>query len=708
LQTPEGISIRYATRMEFDAAGNLYISQEWAPTQYIFKVSGLLDSTPPTIEPVVNGVAGPGGWYRSDVSVSWAVSDGESTVTSKTGCTNSSVTEDTSGVTFTCSATSIGGTASQSVTIRRDTIAPTLQFSAPLPAAGADGWNQTDVEITFDAQDALSGVYSTSIGSPIVFTEEGAGLTREVVVTDRAGNTATFTTLAISIDRSLPVIEEHVAGSLGNNDWYLGNVQVTWNVSDSGSAVTSTSGCDASTVSSDTAGVTFTCTATSHGGTTSRSVTVKRDATPPALEFGALSPAPSPGGWNNSDVTIPFAASDATSGVQSTSLPSPLGFTGVGAGMLQQVLVTDRAGNAAQFQSPAVNIDRSPPTVQALIAGTLGNNGWYKSDVQVSWAISEEPGSVLASSGCEGATVATDTSGITFTCSVTSAGGSAGASVTIKRDATAPLLTYGTPSPAPNTSGWNKTNVSISFTRSDALSGVASTSVTSPLVISTEGAGVTGQVTVTDNAGNSRVFTTIPRNIDKSAPVVTITKPANGADYGFYQDVVADYACTDVSLLSCVGPNANGALVNTKTAGLRTFKVTAKDQVAFTTSVTNSFTVASSFNFEGFLPSVAPASTPNLVAKGSLVPIRWRLPDGNGGFVTSTTSFSSATVQSYSCSGTALPLNDPASGPAGISFDAATNVFTYNWQTGASWTGCRKLVIKLKDGGLHELIFKFQ
>jgi hypothetical protein len=35
-------------------------------------------------------------------------------------------------------------------------------------------------------------------------------------------------------------------------------------------------------------------------------------------------------------------------------------------------------------------------------------------------------------------------------------------------------------------------------------------------------------------------------------------------------------------------------------------------------------------------------------------------------------------------------------------------VFTYNWQTGASWSGCRKLTIKLKDNVLHELVFKFQ
>jgi hypothetical protein len=170
--------------------------------------------------------------------------------------------------------------------------------------------------------------------------------------------------------------------------------------------------------------------------------------------------------------------------------------------------------------------------------------------------------------------------------------------VTIKRDATPPTLQWGAFSPVPNTNGWNKTDVTVPFTRTDATSGVASVSAASPLTISAEGAGVTGQVTVTDNAGNTKVFTTAPRNIDKSAPVVSIVRPENGAFYGFYQDVIGDYSCTDnVSLQSCVGPTVSGDPVNTRTAGARTFKVTGKDAVPYTTAVTNSFTVASLFNF---------------------------------------------------------------------------------------------------------------
>jgi hypothetical protein len=354
-----------------------------------------------------------------------------------------------------------------------------------------------------------------------------------------------------------------------------------------------------------------------------------------------------------------------------------------------------------------VNIDRTPPTtVTPVIAGTLGNGGWYTSNIQVSWITT---GNILNSTGCGVSNVTEDTAGVTFTCSVTSASGSVSNSVTIKRDATPPVLTFAAATPLPNVNGWNKTNVSVPFTRGDALSGIASTSTTSPLVISAEGAGVTGQVSVTDLAGNSATFTTGPLNIDKAAPVVNIVVPANGASYGFYQDVIGDYGCTDLSLLSCVGPTANGAPVNTKTAGARTFKVTGKDLALFTTSVTNSFTVESLFNFAGFLAPANEPPTLSLVARGSLVPIRWQLPDGNGWFVTNPASFTSATVASLTCgSAPVVAFNDTASGPAGIAFDSATNTFTYNWQTSASWTGCRKLTIKLRDNTLHELRFKFQ
>src|SRR5204862_6343824 len=98
-------------------------------------------------------------------------------------------------------------------------------------------------------------------------------------------------------------------------------------------------GCDASDVTADTAGITFTCVASSAGGSTTQSVTLKRDATPPQLTFGAPSPAANGVGWYNGDVTFAFDATDGTSGVAGTSGPSPVVVDGYGPGQSAPVTV---------------------------------------------------------------------------------------------------------------------------------------------------------------------------------------------------------------------------------------------------------------------------------------------------------------------------------------------------------------------------------
>lgn len=88
------------------------------------------DSTPPVITPHITGVVGANGWYISNVNVSWSVVDNESTISTTSGCNTQMVTSDTAGMTFTCSATSAGGTSSQSVTIKIDKTAPTCSVTA--------------------------------------------------------------------------------------------------------------------------------------------------------------------------------------------------------------------------------------------------------------------------------------------------------------------------------------------------------------------------------------------------------------------------------------------------------------------------------------------------------------------------------------------------------------------------------------------------
>jgi hypothetical protein len=101
-----------------------------------------LDVTPPTVTPVITGKLGKNGYYTSDVKVAWQVDDPDSAVAKGAGCADATVTADTEGKTFECSASSKGGKVSQQVTIKRDATAPALTVPGTIikqdaPAGGA-------------------------------------------------------------------------------------------------------------------------------------------------------------------------------------------------------------------------------------------------------------------------------------------------------------------------------------------------------------------------------------------------------------------------------------------------------------------------------------------------------------------------------------------------------------------------------------------
>jgi hypothetical protein len=116
-----------------------------------------VDTTPPVIVPEVSGTPGENGWYVSDVTVSWTVTDPESDISSTSGCGASAVTSDTAGTTFTCEATSAGGTASSSVTIKRDATAPEMACSVTPSALWPPNHKMVDVNASVSVNDATSG-----------------------------------------------------------------------------------------------------------------------------------------------------------------------------------------------------------------------------------------------------------------------------------------------------------------------------------------------------------------------------------------------------------------------------------------------------------------------------------------------------------------------------------------------------------------------
>jgi hypothetical protein len=147
---------------------------------------------------------------------------------------------------------------------------------------------------------------------------------------------------------------------------------------------------------------------------------------------------------------------------------------------------------------------RDPSPVVARIAGALGDNGWYVSDVTVTWAARDPQ--IPVTFDCPPAVVTGDTPGTTISCVATASDGTTTESVVIQRDATPPVVWYGV-HPATYTVD---EIVSIDCSATDALSGIAGGCAGIDADAYTFAAGLnTISATALDNAGNrGGAFTT--------------------------------------------------------------------------------------------------------------------------------------------------------------------------------------------------------
>jgi hypothetical protein len=119
-----------------DSGTGTYNANPGAFTLHVLPAPPPSDSTPPVITYDINGTLGDNGWYKSDVSLTWRVSEPESPGSLvKTGCVDQNITADQAATSYSCSASSDGGSAGPvSVTIKRDATSPTLNPSvSPTP-----------------------------------------------------------------------------------------------------------------------------------------------------------------------------------------------------------------------------------------------------------------------------------------------------------------------------------------------------------------------------------------------------------------------------------------------------------------------------------------------------------------------------------------------------------------------------------------------
>ncbi|HEV8695826.1 MAG TPA: PxKF domain-containing protein, partial [Lysobacter sp.] len=507
----------------------------------------------------------------------------------------------------------------------------------------------------------------------------------------------------IVIDDTPPLIQPMVTGPLGDNGWYVGDVSVDWSVTDPESELAWTTGCEHQDIRFDVPQLAVHCMADSTGGHAEQMLELKRDATAPhTLLRNVVTEA--------GTARFEFEGDDAMSGIadfecsldgaEFTACASPLVLNVTSGPHEFKVRAVDAAGNHDPWPAPYMwTADATPPVIDAFVRGDQRRGeGWYTSDVSIDWPVFDPESPVTSTVGCEPTTLASDALGASFTCTATSNGGTSSKTVTVKRDATAPVI-IAAATTAPNATGWYNRGVEVAFSCSDATSGIEHCDDRMQW-LDGEGTLSSNPQSALDVAGNDAVSNVVTVKIDHTPPALaptvsattlllngTATVAANGSD-----------ALSGIATQSC-DPLATGSI------GSKTVDCTAIDRAGNTAGGSAGYRVV--YGFSGFNAPVQNPPVLNVFKAGRSIPLRWRVVDAQGAPVT---NLSSATVSAtaISCPNATENRISTYGGSNGQLQNLGNGYYQLDWLVSFSLRGyCSRLDLKLGDGELHSAQFKF-
>lgn len=663
------------------------------------------DTTPPFIQPRINGDLTLREWYNSDVRLEWHVTDDGSDVTSLSGCGTITIGQDTTGIDVTCTATSGGGTISRTVTIRRDTSPPDTVLLQRPPAVGY-GNIYASATFTFESPgDPLSGLDGFECGtngeiwisctSPYVYRDMVWDRPYVFLIRarDRAGNVDPTPVRHEWIhrrDTTPPQLNNTVTGLLGDNDWYRSDIAVRWSVVDPETAVTSMAGCQSLDVTSDTYEVYASCIARSLGGESTSFIRLRRDATPPTIT-ASMATAPNAAGWHRANVYVNYQCGDGMSGL-AQPCPSSDILSEEGRGISTTAKsIRDSAGNTVTSGIVTINLDKTPPTMTSAPDRSPNAAGWYRDAVRVDYACSDAL-SGLAGPCPPSRTVTSEGRNMLVSESVADlADNWGGASRYINLDRTPPSVSASA-SPAANANGWHRSDVSVSHYCSDNLSGLAG-SCPQIQVFSQETASATSNSHVVfDLAGNASAPSTgVTVRIDKTAPTLSVIMPPAQV----YLNASHDFALNVTDGLSGVATQGCTGF-STSTLGTRTVTCTATDRAGNTTTRSSTYRVV--YDFVALSAPLSSPTTTYLVQAPRSVPFEWRVRDANGQQVSNAT-LTQATVTEVACQDTGVALPTPPAGETTTFENFGDGRYRRNWwiNYGGSIV-CLRLDVTLNDG----------
>ena len=543
------------------------------------------DGTRPNASSAVPGRApDDSGWYNHSVGITWSGNDATSGIDSCTVRTYTGPDVDDGTTMGTCTDEAGNTSTALGFGISYDDTAPDVNVSA---ARGTDhsGWYNHAVTITWGGTDPTSGIESCTSRNytgPDVANGSTSG-----TCTDHAGNTAASVRFPISYDDDAPSASVAPARAPDHNGWYNDPVLITWSGSDPISGVES---CTSRTYSApDVSNGSTSGTCTDRAGNQSAAVpfALSYDGTAPNPTNAAAGRGPDHNGWYNHAVGVTWSGNDGTSGVESCTSRTYNGPDVVNGST--SGTCTDRAGNVSTTLAFPLSYDSTAPAVSVVPGRGPDHNGWYNQSLGLTWSGIDATSGVDSCSG-PSAYNGPDSATARATGTCTDEAGNVGSrAFSLSYDATNPNSTDANAARAPDQNGWYNHAVGISWSGTDATSGVESCTSRTYSGPDVDSGTTTGACT--DRAGNTSTPRGFGLSYDATRPTVSSTRAGRVPDHnGWYNHAVGiTWDGTDAvsGIDTCTSRTYSGPdIANGSTSGTCTDNAgnTSANSLAFTFS----------------------------------------------------------------------------------------------------------------------------